>query len=251
MNKKLFFVTYLFFAAIAVQACDTSLIQLFAIESEESIFFNELKMIAEQNNEIGRKLLNLEFDDTKTLNKLMGRWINFQNIYRVNPPKWAKKDKTWEKKFKEVALLIGSIRKNYSRAGATISHQSSLILSRKLSNFLEFAPIPKEKAALVKLPFYIHEINSAFRSSNRNQLLINSELLSDKLGELGSSLATSTRMLIRRIRKEVKILKSKVNPKLTDKEIFNWKSKLIIDTIEEKIKEVNLKLIEEMKGKKK
>ncbi|GAB4270092.1 MAG: hypothetical protein Kow0029_06610 [Candidatus Rifleibacteriota bacterium] len=251
--KALFNSIYLcllfFSAGVSASACDSSLLQMFASESSEAAFFKQLEAISLTANELGSKSNGGEIDST-ALDKLMLLWLNFDKLYRLNPPFWAKKNDKWPEKFARISNQIGEIRQGFKDKNPVKVHELCLSLTRKLNLFVLEAPGGEDKKILATLPLIYNDIEFSYKHKNKEMLIKKTKEYNENVDRLLLALATDSRKLATGLHDASLNLCKLTESIASNSELFSWRTSMYIKMTEEAYIQLNQKLLEVLKKEK-
>ncbi len=242
MKKNFLFLFFVFWLSFPAFSCDTSLISLLIGESPDSEFFQELKRISVTNMNFGTNALNSRVPE-KDMDILMEAWLEFEQKYRYSPPEWAKKDKEWHTKFSSVAKMIGELRKGIKNNDFNALHQKSLLLSRRLNIFLSGYKEVGYKKHLIIMPLIFEDLISAFEQKDRGKLILASDKLLKTADNIVANVATDTKGIFDQFHRYAVSIQKVANAKFEEKELFSWKFKMLLDSLESEYSMMNRKLL--------
>lgn len=140
MTKRILLVFVLFFAGLPIilNACDTNIISLISGNTASDAFVEKSSKLVELATRIGQNIDSKE-KTLLTVKELMKVWIDFDNRFSQFPPEWAKQDKEWKNKLRDLADRIGTINTTAKKdLGKT--HDMVLDFSKKIMLLYEFLP---------------------------------------------------------------------------------------------------------------
>lgn len=164
MKKILVSLTLLIFICSHTSACDVNLFALISGSSDFDEFAQATGEIAASLKDIGQNFP----DQTKArplIKKLMDKWISYSTRFAYNPPDWAKEDKNWLKKMRNLADLIGAIQKNYL-TNQRQAHIEVLAFSRRLTYLFEKKPLNPMNHFLLSFPQTFDELWQHYYDQN-------------------------------------------------------------------------------------
>ena len=161
---KLLFVVGIFLGPALGLACDTDLMILFTGKSPSDTFFQSIFRLASEAKDVGQASGAPEAVG-KNVHQLMKTWIGFDNQFSQEPPPWARSDRDWQRKFKELADLIGNFDSWLRDKKLDQLHTGVLAFSRKLFGLLTAMPMPPEKRSLIRIVSDFQTLSVALEES--------------------------------------------------------------------------------------
>lgn len=126
------------FATAPVSACDESLLRILTADDPNGPFAQAITGFHKRLAELGVELKNRGGENhDKSLEGLMGAWLEFSNRYMANPPEQARGDPVWQKKMENAASRIGQIRTALRESRVHEAHDTVLLLSTEIATFFE------------------------------------------------------------------------------------------------------------------
>lgn len=177
----------------AAWGCDTDLVALFTGENRQDVFSQAIFQLASEARQFGTRISSASPDNAGALlARLKKTWLTFDNRFSQSPPYWAKDDKRWTDKFKELATLIGKIDREFQAGRLTPAHDKTWAFSRQLMTLFEGMPVPPERAALISVTRGFQTTWEAIHQGAANQFEDGLRELLEGASALKSHLATST-----------------------------------------------------------
>jgi hypothetical protein len=153
------------FSPFLANACDTNLIALISGKSATNEFAEKVSRLVAISVELGKNIETVEMAKL-VISKLMNSWINFDNGFSNYPPDWAKKDKNWNTKFKNLADMIGEINASMRKNNLSDAHNKVLEFSKRITILFEYMPKSEIGEKLYEISINLMNMNDLFKAKD-------------------------------------------------------------------------------------
>lgn len=168
MKKVFILLVFVFIACSTTFACDVNLFTIISGVSKDDSFALGMEKLVQKLRMLGEGYESSDLAGPR-LTELMSEWLDFSNKFSMFPPEWARKDKNWQKKFTELASLIGLIRQNLA-GDAEKSHAAMLKFSRKLPQLYELMPMSERARILMEITACFDTLWDSYYEKDKDKL---------------------------------------------------------------------------------